>query len=164
MLAVQRPIYGYGAAAPVVYIVQEQMINGPYYNPEVEKRFTGTEWSDGLCNCCSDGCETCCLSCCCACCMVARIFGRIPSHVKLRTLGGCETSAGAGCLVCTLISFYLCTCGAPFMVFLYTLNEAIISRYKLREQPSCLRICFCAGCVLSQMARHINRAQGYTIR
>jgi Cys-rich protein (TIGR01571 family) len=159
-----RPMYGYGAAAPVVYVVQEQMMNGPFYRPDVEKRYTGTEWSDGLCSCCSDGCETCALSFCCACCMVAKIFSRIPPHVRLRIFGGCESPAGAGILVCALISVYCCTCGAPLVVFFYTMTEAIIARYRLREQPSCLRVCFCTGCVLAQAARHVNRAQGYTMR
>lgn len=143
---------------------QAEMKVGPFYEPELDKRFYGT-WSDGLCDCFSD-LQTCILGgSLLQGLLVYQIMDRLPLQYRKMALFGVDDPVKASLLYYALFFFI-----APLTlkivegIFVYKLSIAVAERFQIPHPRGCdslLKALFCSCCYLSQMARHVGRAQGF---
>ena len=145
--------------------VQLEMIQGPFYEPQHEKRFSGA-MSDGLFNCFSD-CGTCILggTLLLQPILVHQIMSRLPLQARMLAPLGIQ-DPGKSTLVYVISLFFLgpISFHVAEASFVYTLSKAVAYRYNIPDFDGfghVLKAFFCSCCLLSQMARHVGRAQGF---
>jgi hypothetical protein len=141
---------------PEQILMNDEMYQrGPFYDPVVEQALTG-RWSDSLDSCFTDCCSL-LMSCHAGFYIVYVIMSRLPPKYRqmaaVCSADPCEEAAAYLFIGTAIPCFHI--------IMLCSLHEAMAVRYKVRENSICFREILCSVCLLAQLKRHMDRAQGF---
>jgi len=165
LIAGQPVTESYGGAQPAEQqqpAVQQEMLTGPYYSDEVEKKLTG-QMSDGLFDCLSDSwtCFICSLPFIGCACLLYDTVSRLPVKFRQMTLCGCSTPLGGRRVIKIQIPFNVASLFLVGGSIVHYLSVAVYTRYNVTPPPSFVQSWLCQACQLARLARHTGRAQGF---
>ncbi|KDQ22151.1 hypothetical protein PLEOSDRAFT_1050150 [Pleurotus ostreatus PC15] len=115
----------------------------------------GREWSNGLCDCCSDA-GTCILAWCCPCIVYAQNKQRYE-HLALKGIPDPERG-GSGCNGDCFVHGCITACFGVGWVLQIGSRGNIRNRYSIKGGGcgDCLTSCFCTPCGLTQESRELE--------
>ena len=141
-------------------------MNGPFYDPAVEKELTG-RWSDRLYRDDFEDMPTCLIGYIFPPALLYQVMERLPHEYRIKAAPfGIQLLAEP---YIALAFFFLVGLGVfgigsfnPVAIYMvYRLNKVVAERYAIKRPGKWWRACLCQVCLLMKLARHTGRAQGF---